>query len=101
MQDLAGRLSHRVQLTSDGHNGVEDAFGADIDYAQLVKIYGADQSEEKRDSPAVCVGCEQKAIHRQARSEAYQHQLRGAPKLNHANVDEKIYKIDEWLQQEN
>src|SRR2546423_306385 len=44
MQDLAGRLSHRVQLTSDGLKSyliaVEDAFGADIDYAMLIKIYG-------------------------------------------------------------
>jgi IS1 family transposase len=42
MHDLAGRLSHRVQLTTDGHkpylSAVEDAFGADIDYAMLVKI---------------------------------------------------------------
>ena len=44
MQDLAGRLANRVQLTSDGHraylSAVEDAFGADIDYAMLVKHYG-------------------------------------------------------------
>jgi IS1 family transposase len=48
MQDLAGRLRHRVQLTTDGHkpylDAVEDAFGADIDYAMLVKLYGADQT---------------------------------------------------------
>jgi IS1 family transposase len=58
LQDLAGRLSNRVQLTTDGHkaylNTVEDAFGADIDYAMLVKIYGADAMEEKRYRPAVC-----------------------------------------------
>ena len=45
MHDLAARLAHRVQLTTDGHkpylNAVQDAFGTDIDYAQLVKIYGA------------------------------------------------------------
>ena len=44
MQDLAGRLASRVQLTSDGLSAylsaVEDAFGADIDYAMLVKHYG-------------------------------------------------------------
>src|SRR5882672_2681187 len=43
MQDLASRLANRVQLTTDGHrvylNAVEDAFGSDIDYAMLVKIY--------------------------------------------------------------
>ncbi len=44
MQDLRERLSHRVQLTTDGFkpylNAVEDAFGADVDFAQLVKLYG-------------------------------------------------------------
>ncbi|MFX9093353.1 hypothetical protein ABTN25_19455, partial [Acinetobacter baumannii] len=44
--DLASRLRNRVQLTSDGHKpyleAVESAFGADVDYAQLVKIYGAE-----------------------------------------------------------
>jgi IS1 family transposase len=61
IQYLAGRLAHRVQLTTDGHKpyltAVADGFGEDIDYAMLVKIYGADPSEEKRYSPAVCTGC--------------------------------------------
>ena len=61
VQDLAGRLSHRVQLTSDGlHvylNAVYDAFGTDIDYAMLVKVYGNEPETEKRYSPAVCLGC--------------------------------------------
>jgi len=61
MQDLAGRLANRVQLTTDGHSmyvsAVEDAFGAGIDYAQLVKIYGSDPEAEKRYSPAICIGC--------------------------------------------
>src|ERR1700674_3637536 len=43
MRDLAGRVANRFQLTTDGHrvyaDAVEDAFGADIDYAMLVKIY--------------------------------------------------------------
>jgi len=45
MRDLAGRLTSRVQLSTDGHKpylyAVEDAFGSGIDYAQLIKIYGA------------------------------------------------------------
>jgi IS1 family transposase len=61
MNDLASRLSSRVQLTSDGHKAyleaVEGAFGADIDYAQLVKIYGAAPENAKgRYSPAECTG---------------------------------------------
>lgn len=47
MDDLTSRLSNRVQLTSDGHSvylqAVENAFGSDIDYAMLVKLYGASQ----------------------------------------------------------
>jgi hypothetical protein len=49
-----------VQLTTDGLNAylnaVEDPFGIDIDYAQLVKLYGDSPEAEKRYSPAVCVG---------------------------------------------
>ena len=61
MHDLAARLASRVQLTTDGHRAyigaVEDAFGADIDYAMLVKIYGnAPEGGEVRYSPAVCMG---------------------------------------------
>lgn len=60
MQDVASRLRHRVQLTTDGHkpylSAVEDAFGLDIDYAVLQKLYGADCEGEKRYSPAQCIG---------------------------------------------
>jgi IS1 family transposase len=62
MRDVAERISNRIQLTTDGHRvyaeAVEDAFGADIDYAMLVKIYGAsNDSPESRYSPATCIGC--------------------------------------------
>jgi IS1 family transposase len=60
MDDLASRLANRVQLTSDGHRAyleaVEGAFGADIDYAQLVKIYGTPTEGQKRYSPPECIG---------------------------------------------
>jgi IS1 family transposase len=60
MDDLAPRLANRVQLTSDGHRpyleAVEGAFGGDIDYAVLVKIYGAAPEGQRRYSPAVCTG---------------------------------------------
>jgi IS1 family transposase len=63
--DLKSRLASRVQLTTDGLkvylDAVEGAFGADIDYAQLIKIYGASQ-EETRYSPAECIGCETKRV---------------------------------------
>ncbi len=61
INDLASRLSNRVQLTSDGLRAyleaVEGAFGADVDYAQLAKIYGASpESAKGRYSPAECTG---------------------------------------------
>ncbi len=59
MHDLAERLRHRVQLTTDGHRpnleAVESAFNLDVDYAMLQKIYRADDTE-KRYSPAKCKG---------------------------------------------
>jgi IS1 family transposase len=60
MQDLARRLRHRVQLTTDGHRAyleaVESAFGAGVDYAMLVKIYGQPRDGAARYSPAECIG---------------------------------------------
>ena len=63
MQDLASRLVNRVQLTTDGHkmylSAVEEAFAGQVDYAQLVKMYGAaPEGPEVRYSPAQCIGCE-------------------------------------------
>jgi hypothetical protein len=55
MKDLAGRLANRIQLTTDGHNvyvnAVEAAFGSKIDYAMLVKIYGADRPKKHTTAP--------------------------------------------------
>ena len=60
MDDLRGRLANRVQLTTDGHkaylDAVEEAFGSDVDFAQLVKIYGPTFAGPGRYSPADCVG---------------------------------------------
>jgi len=62
IQDVASRIANRIQLTTDGHRvyaeAVEDAFGSEIDYAMLVKIYGAsNDNPESRYSPATCIGC--------------------------------------------
>lgn len=60
MTDLGKRLANRIQLTSDGHkaylDAVDETFGTDVDYAQLVKLYGPSIEGEKRYSPAVCTG---------------------------------------------
>lgn len=65
MNDLASRLSNRIQLTTDGHHtyleAVENAFGAEIDYSQLIKIYGKSQ-DEVRYSPAKHLGSEKRTI---------------------------------------
>jgi IS1 family transposase len=79
MQDLAARLASRVQLTTDGHraylSAVESAFGSEIDYAMLVKMYGNDSSKESetRYSPAECIGCQATAIS-------------GHPKIEHVST---------------
>ena len=66
MKDLQSRLANRVQLTTDGHkvylNAVEDVFGTDIDYAMLVKLYGAEPTGEARYSPAKCTGTNSRVI---------------------------------------
>ena len=64
MSDLKDRLANRIQLTTDGHraylDAVEDAFGGDIDYAMLVKLYGPPEgrieAHERRYSPQLCIG---------------------------------------------
>jgi IS1 family transposase len=77
MRDVADRIITRIQLTSDGHkaylNAVEDAFGGDVDYAQLVKIYGAERAGEARYSPPVCLAAER-------------HQVSGEPDYQHIST---------------
>jgi IS1 family transposase len=77
MDDLAKRLTNRVQLTSDGHKpyleAVEGAFGGDIDYATLVKIYGAAPEGQRRYSPAICTG-------------ASKHRIEGNPDPKHVST---------------
>lgn len=66
MDDLRSRLANRVQLTTDGHRAyleaVEGAFGSDVDYAMLVKLYGESPEAEKRYSPAQCIGARKTRI---------------------------------------
>jgi IS1 family transposase len=77
MTDLAKRLATRVQLTSDGHkaylNAVEEAFGADVDYAQLVKIYGQPVCGQHRYSQPECIG-------------ATKHKANGNPERKHVST---------------
>lgn len=75
MGDLKERLSNRVQITADGHRAyveaVEGAFGEDVDFAQLIKVYKGSTSPAGRYSPPECIG-------------AHKHTVTGAP--DHAHV---------------
>ena len=69
IRDLASRLSNRIQLSTDGHgvyvDAVDDAFGTDIDFAQIIKIYGTprqSKDDSRRYNPAVCTGVEKRPI---------------------------------------
>lgn len=78
MKDLATRLNSRVQLTTDGHKvylqAVEHAFGCDVDYAMLVKLYGPPGGEEQRRySPVECTGTQI-------------HQISGDPDVRHIST---------------
>jgi len=77
INDVAGRLKNRVQLTTDGLKAyleaVEENFGADIDFAQLIKLYGKSLEGDHRYSPAECTGTRKRAI-------------TGNPKLKHIST---------------
>lgn len=78
MDDVAARLASRVQMTTDGHKAyleaVEGAFGCDVDYAQLVKIFGsAPESAKGRYSPAECTGIKKTRVE-------------GDPDINHVST---------------
>ncbi|HME23168.1 MAG TPA: hypothetical protein VKI44_17855 [Acetobacteraceae bacterium] len=66
MKDVGERLANRVRLTTDGHksymDAVEDVFGASIDHAMLVTIYGEPRSAVGRYSPGECIGAEKRRV---------------------------------------
>jgi IS1 family transposase len=66
MQDVAARVATRIQLTTDGHGpylaAVDGAFGIDVDFAQLVKIYGAPTGAVGRYSPGECIGADPRPV---------------------------------------
>jgi IS1 family transposase len=67
MRDVASRLDMRIQLTTDGHQpyivAIERAFGGEVDYAQIIKAYGPDPTEDQRRySPAVCTSVERNVV---------------------------------------
>ena len=105
MDDLRDRLANRVQLTSDGHKAyleaVEGAFGGDVDYAMLVKIYGASPEGMKgRYSPAECIGARKERIEGNPDPKHVSTQLRRAPEPHDADADAPVYAADKCVLQE-
>lgn len=66
MTDLADRMKSRVQLTTDGHRmyleAVENAFGSEIDFSQIIKLYGVPMGNETRYSPVECIGTQKHVV---------------------------------------
>jgi IS1 family transposase len=66
IMDLASRLNNRIQLTTDGHraylSAVDEAWVGDVDYAMLIKLFGAEPAGEARYSPPKCTGIRKDAI---------------------------------------
>ena len=105
LTDLASRLAHRVQLTTDGHKAyltaVEEAFGGEVDYAMLDKIYSAHPKGHTRYSPAECCGTRKM-------------KMTGKPDLKHISTSfverqnltmrmtmrRMIHALNKWIQQE-
>jgi IS1 family transposase len=77
IDDLASRLANRVQITTDGHkaylDAIDTAFGGQVDYAMLVKLYGPSLEGDRRYSPAECTG-------------AIKTSIQGHPDLKHVST---------------
>ena len=105
--DLRARLAQRVQLTSDGYRAyleaVEGAFGADVDYAMLVKLYGKGGNEQQPDtrySPLGVYRGAEESHHRQPGSGSGEHVLRGAAEPHHAHEHAAVYPADQCILEE-
>ncbi len=66
MEDVASRINSRVQITTDGLRAyveaVEGAFGMDVDYAMLIKMYGSPSASDTRYSPGEVIGTEIRTV---------------------------------------
>jgi hypothetical protein len=106
INDLAGRLANRVHLTSDGLKAyleaVEGAFGSEIDYAQLVKLYGKDNGQvtEARYFPSPVHRHPQKESYRQPQQALGFHQPHRAAELDRPHGKPPLYPLNERLLEE-
>jgi hypothetical protein len=99
IDDLAGRLANKVQITTDGHKAyleaIEEAFGSEIDYAMLIKLYGAEPEQEKRYSPSKCVGTNKSVITGEPDRKHISTSYVERQKPDHAHGDETFHSANE------
>ena len=102
MNDVADRLTNRVQLTTDGHRAylvaVQNAFDNDIDFAQLVKMYGGSEGndQERKYSPAVCTGAKKTPITGEPNPKFVSTSYVERQNLT-MRMHMKVYKINQWF----
>src|SRR5450759_2222698 len=101
MDDLKSRLSNRVQLTSDGHRPYltagDTVFGDNVDYAMLVKIYGAEPGGEKRYSPAKCIGANKRKITGKPDKKHISTSFSERANLTNADAHAPLYSTDKCI----
>ena len=96
MDDLRERLASRVQVSTDGHRAyleaIEGAFGGDVDYAQVVKLYGSDSKRSPRLlQPGPLRRHQKDSGCRRPQERGYQHIARGAAQLDHKDVPTPLH----------
>ncbi len=105
MRDLKDRVVTRVQLTTDGFrpyiNAVDDTFGSEVDYAQLVKIYGQPKASAATSSKLLracaCHRGDSNGCYRTTESDVYFYVSRRAAEPNHADANAAIYSAHQCL----
>ena len=104
MEDVASRLTTRAQITTDGHRAyveaVEGAFGMEVDYAMLIKLYGSPAVYDTRYSPGEVIGIETQIKSGNPDPKAHLYFVRGAPESHHADVYAALHSPDQWLLKE-
>ena len=101
--DLRARLANRVQLTSDGHRAyleaVEAAFGADVDYAQLVKLSGASSDSAKGRYSPPNAGVRSRRLSKASRTRNTSARHMRSAQTSRADAHAPFHQIDKWLLQ--
>ena len=101
VHDLRDRLANRVQITSDGHRvyleAVETAFGSDVDYAMLIKVYGESNDPDTRYSPAQHIATQLSSNQRESRPKTHQHKHGGTAELERPYRNAAVHAPVQWF----